>query len=264
VRTTFPRWFKSVPGEGQAQPAKQFALLLAFVGLMLVFSVEFVYLRDGFGTRMNTVFKFYFQAWALLGLVAAFGLYYVLEQTTGGRLGRSVFAMLFFVLLAAGLLYPLGASISRSGGFAGPATLDGLAFVARDRPEEYAALQWLNEHAGGEPGVPPVIVEAVRGSFSYEYARFSSRTGLPAVMGWTGHEGTWHGLHKEIAEREQDVQLLYRGSTQDTRRILEKYDVSYVILGYLERSEFPDAQRKFDRMMDVAFREGNTIIYKRR
>jgi uncharacterized membrane protein len=231
---------------------------------MLVFSVEFVYLRDGFGTRMNTVFKFYFQAWALLGLVAAFGLYYVLERAPGSRLGKGAFVVLFYLLLAAGLLYPLGASINRTGGFVGPANLDGLAFVARDRPEEHAAVEWLYENAVGEPGAPPVIVEAVRGSFAYEYARFSSRTGLPAVMGWTGHEGTWHGLYEEIGERERDVQLLYAGSLHDAQRILDKYDVSYVIVGYLEQSEFPDAQRKFDRLMDVAFREGNTTIYKRR
>ena len=136
--------------------------------------------------------------------------------------------------------------------------------MARDRPDEHAAIEWLNAHAVGEPGAPPVIVEAVRGSFSYEYARFSSRTGLPAVMGWTGHEGTWHGLYEEIGERERDVQLLYAGSLKDAERILDKYDVSYVIVGYLELSEFPDAGRKFDRLMDVAFREGNTTIYKRK
>jgi uncharacterized membrane protein len=45
---------------------------------------------------------------------------------------------------------------------------------------------------------------------------------------------------------------------------MDKYDVSYVIVGYLEQAEFPDAQRKFDRLMDVVFREGNTTIYKRR
>jgi uncharacterized membrane protein len=246
------------------EAAVQFALLLAFVGLMLVFSVEFLYLRDGFGTRMNTVFKFYFQAWALLGLVAAFGLYFVLERALGSRLGKGAFAAVFYVLLAAGLLYPLGASISRTGGFVGPATLDGLAFVGRDRPDELAAVEWLNENAAGEPGAPPVIVEAVRGSFAYEYARISSRTGLPAVMGWTGHEGTWHGLYDEISQRERDVQLLYAGSLQETERILAKYDVTYVMYGYLERSEFPDAGRKFDRLMDVAFREGNTTIYRHR
>ncbi|MCX7670221.1 MAG: DUF2298 domain-containing protein, partial [Anaerolineae bacterium] len=39
-----------------------FALLLIGLALLLTFGVEFVYLRDLFGTRMNTVFKFYYQA----------------------------------------------------------------------------------------------------------------------------------------------------------------------------------------------------------
>ena len=238
---------------------------------MLIFSVEFVYLRDAFGTRMNTVFKFYFQAWALLGLMAAFGAYYVRSAGRSGRgasgaaLGRLVFSLLFGVLVFAGLLYPLGASLNRTGGFAGPATLDGLAFVARERPEEHAAVRWLNEtREPALPGPNPVIVEAVRGSFAYQYARISSRTGLPAVMGWTGHEGQWHGLHDEISSREQDVNLLYGGSAQDAQRILDKYDVTYVVVGYLERAEFPGAEAKFERLMDVAFREGDTVIFKTR
>ena len=264
VQTTFPRWFKSDPAEFAApSPSLYFAMLMAFTGLMLVFSVEFVYLRDAFGTRMNTVFKFYFQAWLLLGLTAAFGLYAVLrgrapEGHEKGHVARSIFGLCFAGLIVAGLLYPIGASISRTGGFAGPATLDGMAFVARDRPEEYAAIQWLNEHVSGSP----VLVEAVRGSFAYEHARVSSRTGLPAVMGWTGHEGQWHGLYDEIGEREQDVQTLYTGGIQDAQRIMAKYDVTYVYVGYLERSEFGKAVDKFERFMDVAFRAGDTVIYK--
>jgi len=168
--------------------------------------------------------------------------------------------LLFAALIAAGLLYPLGASIGRTGGFAGPATLDGMAFVARERPEEYAAVQWLNANVSGHP----VIVEAVRGSFAYEYARISSRTGLPAVIGWTGHEGQWHGLYDEIGERERDVNTLYAGSVQDALRIMGKYDVRYVVVGYLERAEFGPALSKFDRIMDVAFRSGDTVIYERR
>jgi YYY domain-containing protein len=261
VRAVFPRWHRSRAEEiDPPLPSRQFAMLVAFTGLMLVFSVEFLYLRDAFGTRMNTVFKFYFQAWALLGLAGIYGIYEVMEDSRVGQVGRALLGLLFAVLIAAGLLYPLGASISRTGGFAGPATLDGMAFVARERPEEHAAVQWLNQNVSGHP----VIVEAVRGSFAYEYARISSRTGLPAVMGWTGHEGQWRGLYEEIGERERDVNVLYAGSAQDTLRIMEKYGVRYVVVGYLERSEFGPALSKFDRIMDVAFRSGDTVIYERR
>ena len=235
-----------------------FALLLAFTGLMLIFSVEFVYLRDAFGTRMNTVFKFYFQAWALLGLAAVLGVYYVLEGRTGHPLGKAAFGLLCVLLLLGGLLYPLGMSIDRTGGFAGPPTLDGLAFVARERPEEYAAVRWLNENVSGTP----VIAEAVAGSFAYEYARISSRTGLPTVMGWTGHEGQWHGLYEEIGRREADVKRLYGGSIADARQVIDRYGITYVVVGYLERAEFGNGVNKFDRFMDVVFQEGNTIIYK--
>jgi len=249
-----------------SRPSESFAMLLAFLGLMLVFSVEFLYLRDAFGTRMNTVFKFYFQAWALLGLAAAFGVYHVGEGSVApgesgwAKAGRLAFQVVFAALFAAGLLYTLGASIDRTNGFAGPATLDGLAFVAREQPEELAAVDWLNQNVAGRP----VIVEAVRGSFSYEYARVSSRTGLPAVMGWTGHEGQWHGLYDEIGQREQDVKLLYQGSIADAQRIMDQYNVTYVVVGYLERAEFGGALDKFDRFMDVAFRQGSTVVYKRR
>jgi uncharacterized membrane protein len=36
-------------------------LLLVLLGAGLTLAPEFVYLRDQFGTRMNTIFKFYFQ-----------------------------------------------------------------------------------------------------------------------------------------------------------------------------------------------------------
>ncbi|HID24560.1 MAG TPA: NAD-dependent epimerase/dehydratase family protein, partial [Planctomycetaceae bacterium] len=50
-------------------------LLLVLTGALLTLAVEFVYLRDVFGTRMNTVFKFYFQTWALWGIAGAYGLF---------------------------------------------------------------------------------------------------------------------------------------------------------------------------------------------
>ena len=42
------------------------------IGLVLVYVPEFVYLRDNFGTRMNTIFKFYYQAWLLFGMAGGY------------------------------------------------------------------------------------------------------------------------------------------------------------------------------------------------
>ncbi len=48
-----------------------FALILFAAGALLTLAVEFVFLRDLFGTRMNTVFKFYYIAWALWSVAGA-------------------------------------------------------------------------------------------------------------------------------------------------------------------------------------------------
>jgi uncharacterized membrane protein len=60
------------------------------------------------------------------------------------------------------------------------------------------------------------------------------------------------------------VNELYSGSIADAKRIIDKYDVTYVVVGYLERAEYGSAVQKFDRFMDVAFQDGNTVIYKRK
>ena len=47
-----------------------FIALLVLLGCGLTLFPEFFYLRDQFATRMNTIFKFYFQAWITWGIAA--------------------------------------------------------------------------------------------------------------------------------------------------------------------------------------------------
>jgi len=250
---------EDIPMGRIAESSTLFVLLIIATALLLTLSVEFIYLRDTFGTRMNTVFKFYYQAWILLALASAYGVYYVIEKAKG--LGRSLFLVGVAVLVALGMVYPLAAGFDKAGGFAPQPTLDGLAYVRQHSPDEYAAVQWLDENVPGTP----VILEVTGGSFT-EYARVSSRTGLLTVLGWGGHELQWRGNYDEPGRREPDINAIYSSTdVQHILTLLEKYGITYVYVGSLERGKYnPAALAKFDRFMDVAFQQGNVTIYERR
>jgi len=236
-----------------------FSLLLFLVGLALTMAVEFVYLKDTFGTRMNTVFKFYYQTWACFGVAGAYGVYAILRRA--GQLRRGLVVGAFTVMLAAGLVYPLAAFYSKADGFRGQSTFDGVAHLARSHPDDYAAIQWLNSQVDDAP----VILEANGGSYTYA-ARISTHTGLPTVLGWGGHQLQWRGNYEEPGRREPDIRTLY--TTHDVKgalTLLEKYDITYVYAGDLERQTFGSAGlAKFDRFMDPVFHQDGVTIYRRR
>ena len=50
-------------------------MLLGSVAMYLLFAAELFFVHDLFGNRMNTVFKFYYQAWILLSVVGGYGAY---------------------------------------------------------------------------------------------------------------------------------------------------------------------------------------------
>jgi YYY domain-containing protein len=240
-----------------------FVLVMTAVGLALTLVVEWVYLRDNFGVRMNTVFKFYYQGWVLMGLASAYGSYYLLERVHG--LGRALFGMGLTVLLAAGLVYTVFAGFSRAEGFQSENwTLDGAAWIARGHPDDFAAVEWLNAHAEGTL----VVLETPGKSYNYE-GRISALTGLPSVLGWALHENQWRGSYEEQGKREPDIEAIYSTivrTGEDADRVLtllEKYDVTYVIVGPTERGRYLQAGlEKFDWLLEPVFSQGATTIYQ--
>lgn len=248
----------------------RFALLLVAVGLLLTLFTEFAFIKDSFGTRMNTVFKFYYQAWVLLAVAAAYAVGTACSPVRAtafvapcrGLIAavRYLWLAILVALVLAGSYYPLAATYTKANFFSAAPTLDGLAHIARYHPDEYAAIQWLNAHVKGTP----VILEAVGGQYS-DYARISAFTGLPTVLGWPGHEGQWRGNYMEPGRREPEVDIIYRTMDKKTAlNLLQKYNVSYVVVGRMEREKGydPAALAKFRAFMDVAFESGGTVIYK--
>jgi YYY domain-containing protein len=241
--------------------SEQFALILVLVGLVLPLSVEFIYLRDNFGIRMNTIFKFYFQAWVLLALASAFGVYYVSKYSRGPA--RLAWLVGLALLVAGGMVYPVLATPNKADFFQNPPRLDGMAWIADYRPGDYAAITWLRENA--PPGA--VILEApAPPPDAYQYtSRISALTGLPTVLGWGGHQGQWRGNYDEASRRVPDIEQLY--NTTDIRQaqaLLDKYGITYVVVGALERERYaPRGLDKFARLMEVAFQQDEVIIYRR-
>jgi len=235
-----------------------FALLLFATGALLMLGVEFVYLRDVFGTRMNTVFKFYFQAWVLWGVAGAYALAGFVQR---GRVGLVVVAGL---LVVGGLVYPVLAIPARAGEYGGPSTLDGTAYLVEAQPDDIAAIAWLNENVDGAP----VLLEAPGDRYrAYVYeGRVSAQTGLPTLLGWAGHEHQWRGNYDEPARREPDIETLYTSvAPGEVLALMDRYDISYVYVGPLERARYPAAGlAKFAGLMDVVYDSGTVTIYRAR
>jgi YYY domain-containing protein len=254
------------PGGFLQHPSIQFALICAILGLLLTLSVEFFYLVDVFRVRMNTIFKFYFQAWVLMAIASAFGVYWMsrgLASTPRATKGvRMAFLAAFWVLFIMGLFYPVLGNISRADQFSRPPNLDGTAYLAETHPDDYAAITWLNEQI---PGAPVILEKPGTGGSSYVYeGRVSALTGLPTLLGWAGHENQWRGSYEIQSIREPDIETIYNSLDPETAlTLLAKYDVTYVYVGPLERAEYnPQALEKFGRIMDVVYEQGNVIIYQ--
>ncbi|MFQ5942185.1 MAG: DUF2298 domain-containing protein [Anaerolineales bacterium] len=235
-----------------------FTILLIGVGALLVLAPEFVYLRDLFGTRMNTVFKFYFSAWILWGLAAA---YASVELWPKSYRVPQVLRLAIYIPLILGFVYPILATVTKTNGFnpVGGRTLNGIVYLAGQSAGDYDAIRWIN--AGLPEGV---IAEAIGGSYT-QYARISTHTGLPTVLGWGGHEVQWRGDAEPQGSRQGDIQRLYETENwSEAEELLDKYGIAYVYIGPLEQSTYVRlSERKFETFMDKIFDNGVVRIYSR-
>jgi YYY domain-containing protein len=255
-------------GDRAEREAPLFALTLAAAAFLLILGTEFFYVGDVFRSRMNTVFKLYYQAWALLAVSAGFALYYLAARWRvtfpQERPFRVVWAALAAVLLAGAALYPIGGTMNRARPYndAGLIEVGGqLRGLASKDPDELRGIAWLNERSKGQDFV---IAEAVGGDYT-EAGRISMATGLPTILGWGGHEDQWRGgTPKARAGRFEDVNALYQSNDANVaRQILAKYGVTFVYVGPVERQTYGSTMTNFDQVLgQPVFQSGLVSIYR--
>lgn len=246
------------------QNSHLFVLLLILMGTLLVLAPEFVYLRDLFNNRMNTIFKFYYQAWLMWGISAAFGSAVLLSSLRG--VWGLIYRAGFLLILLAGLIYPLLGLNTKTSGFspAGGLTLDGTAYFNRQSPDDWAAIIWLQRQPLG------TLAEAIGGSYT-NFARISTHSGQPTVLGWPFHELQWRGTAREQGSREGDIERLYCTTDwQEAEEILQRYQIRYIYVGVLEYSQYtadrpgcPEGlqERKFERMLPILYENGGARVF---
>jgi len=273
--------------------AHAFTLLLGGLAFALIAGCEIFFLKDVFADqypRMNTVFKFYFQAWALLSIASGAGLFFLVEQlwslkaSSPGlrwleRGGKMLWAILLLTFFLASAIYPIYAPPARIAQFnpqISGNSLDGLNYLKYCRlPQlnctidvtgDYNAIRWLNTHVQGSP----VIIEAVGDDYSL-YARISAFTGLPTIMGWQGHEYQWRvnqlkdaKLQTAFNQRLTDVSTIY--SSPDPHQVLAtmaRYHAQYLYVGALEHFKYGDANlRRFASFMKTVYNAEGVTIYE--
>jgi YYY domain-containing protein len=256
---------------------KRFVLFLIGTALFISIFVEIVVVRGDIG-RMNTVFKFYLQGWALLSVSAGAAFVWLLPEFRKWLPGwRGLFQGGMAVLLAGAGLYTVTATTDKvtdrmTAGV--PLTLDSITYmeyaqyadfnVTMDLVHDYKAIRWMEDHVQGSP----VIVEANCPEYRW-CTRFTIYTGLPGVVGWNWHQRQQRTQFPQLVEeRVNDIDSFYSTTDiQAARAFLDEYNVKYIIVGQLERAEYAGpGLDKFvqynGQLWNSVYRDGDTVVYQ--
>ncbi|MEO1664702.1 MAG: DUF2298 domain-containing protein [Chloroflexota bacterium] len=274
-----------VPGPGKQQETTNplnysastgFALFMVACAAGITLVPEFVYLRDNFGVRINTIFKFYYQGWVMFAIASAYAVYaMLLNWDFSNAITRAVQLPTLVIVLLLGLLYPSLGIHNRvyieSGRASNPQlqdfTLDGgPSLVSQD---DYDAIMCLDQLVEGDD---VVIAEAIGPAYRNQFGRVGVLTGMPIILGWEGHQRQWRGstYNMVAGTRRDDVERLYNDTFWDSvTPIVERYDIDYIFYGTTERfgtgevDPFnPAGEDKFIENLEVVCQHGESLFYR--
>ena len=262
--------------QDEDRPYKIVPLFLLGLALFIGIGVDLVRVEGDIG-RMNTFFKYYLEIWVLLSIVSAYMLWQLghsgfLKSAIGIRSGA--WLVVLVVLIGSSLIYTaLGSRARIADRFNdGTSSLDGTAYMTDavhvelgeplDLKWDQEAIEWVQDNVSGSP----VILEAHMSQYRWG-SRFAIYTGLPTVIGWPWHQIQQRDAYSfAIGERARDVQEMY--VTTDSERaveLLRQYRVKYVVVGDLERINYPgDGLGKFDDLGEKVFENQGTAIFEAR
>ena len=249
--------------------------------------------------RMNTVFKFWLQCWALFAVSSALSIQLIWEYIRELKVRRPYperFSFAGFwpaslvIILIISLIYPvssigprLDARFSKD-----LKTLNGMSYLSSQPSfarydsgqnaepsliqigEDLELINWFRSSVHGSP----TIVEWTGLSYDWN-SRISIYTGLPTVLGWSSHQRQQRmGYQDMISERKLAIQKFYALESHEyMTTFLLTYDVSYIVVGVQERrfvsskalthlGEHPGISQVFRGQLNSIYRVDESILWE--
>ena len=254
-------YFLRLARNREISQAEGYILSLLTASWVLIALPEIFYVKDiysGSHQRANTMFKLTYQAFVMFYLSSG----YIIVSTLGAIKKfhfRLLSALTASVVIYSLLVSPYFGIKSYYGELKTYRGLSGSTWLSAFFPGEDAAVLWFNKNVRGQP----TILEAPGDSYT-DYNVVSSYTGLPTVSGWFVHEWLWRGSPEIPQERVNDITTIYLSKEpNEAKRLLNKYNVEYVIVGNFERERFPNLdETKFADVGKLVFSSEATRIYQ--
>lgn len=251
-------------GFRKISPSDGFVLILVILSTILIIIPEFAYLKDIYPAhyRANTMFKLTYQEFIMLSIFSSYLIIRLVLNLRNNVRNNKFFIIYYFItiiLLTLVFIYPTFSIGSYYNNLQVNHGLDGTKYLATLYPGDYKAIQWINKKIKGQE----VILEAQGDSYT-DFARISSNTGLPTVLGWTVHEWLWRGTYEIPAPRISEVQTLYETQDIDViKQLINKYKITYIYIGSLEKQKYPAlSEEKFRKIGKLIYHNNEVRIYK--
>lgn len=224
--------------------------LLLFTAFILLFLSELFYVKDIFGNRMNTIFKFHYQVWIVFSITSGITLKFLLQYNLR-NITRIILSISLLILATSNIYFVTASYLTKikESSNSNP-NLSSINQLENDT-NKYELIKYLMLNSNHND----VLIETQGKSYTHD-SQISSESRIPTILGWVGHQLQWRSNHNDIYNREKDIDTFYiSNDSQEIINIINKYSITMIILGPNEIEKYNI--NSLDKFLDIS-----EIIYK--